>query len=210
MRNLIIVIGPPGSGKTLASNLITQKRGATKISTGDILRKMVNDKELSEEVSMQISQGDLICDDIVNAIVEKELSIATADIVLDGYPRNFSQFVNLQQIVGKSFNICCVFMKTPSDLILKRINQRVICSLCGKSHTSKEDSCTSCGGSLIKRPDDANILNRLNSYFKITEPVFTDALRYWCNKNITVEISIESDLHQITKEVETQLKQLLT
>ena len=209
MRELIIMIGPPGSGKSLAGNLIVKRRGATKISIGDILRKMAKNNQLSKEVSTQISNGILVCDDIVNAIVEQELKLTSGDIVLDGYPRNFSQFVNLQQIVGKRFSICCVFIKTNPDLILKRINQRLVCSRCGKSHTSKEHSCSDCGGSLTKRPDDANIANRLDSYFKITEPVFTDAIKYWCDKNITVEVSIESDLRQITAEVETQLADIL-
>ena len=205
MKNLIIIIGPPGSGKSLAGDLIVKHLNAKKISTGEILREQISQNLLPLDIADKVLNGVLISDDIVNDIVKRELESDCDNIILDGYPRNFSQFITLQEMVGKSFDICCIHMKTPHDLILKRISQRRVCECCGKSYTSKEQKCLSCGGALIKRPDDVNIKHRLEDYIQITEPVFTKSLRYWCNKTITVDVSLDSDILAIKKEVATQL-----
>ncbi len=209
MKNLIVIQGPPGSGKSLAGDLIVKKFNAKKISTGEILREKISQNLLPKELVDMVVNGVLIPDDIVNDIVERELKSNNENMVLDGYPRTFSQFIALQKMVGNKFNICCIHMKTPHDLILKRINQRRVCACCGKSYTSKEKKCLSCGGVLIMRPDDANIKQRLNDYIQITEPVFTNSLRYWCSKTIVVNVSLDSDIIAIKNEVSQQLEQLL-
>ena len=100
-------------------------------------------------------------------------------------------------------------MKIDLSLVLKRINQRLVCSCCGKSHTSNEHCCSDCGSSLTKRPDDANIVNRLNDYLTITEPILINIIK-WCNKCFTIEVKHDdNNLQKITAEVEKQLADIL-
>ena len=209
MRNLIIIFGPPGSGKGLAGDLIVKHLNAKKISTGDILREKIAQNLLPEDIANKVLGGILIPDTTVNSIVENELTSDNENIILDGYPRNFSQFVALQKMVDGAFNICCIYMKTPPSLILKRIKHRRVCECCGKSNTSKEQKCLSCGGALVKRPDDANIQYRMDDYIQTTEPVFTEAIQYWCSKIIVVNVTLSSDITAIKNEVSNQLKELL-
>ena len=209
MKNLIIIFGPPGSGKGIAGDLIVKHLNAKKISTGDILREKIAQNLLPKDIADKVNSGVLISETIVNSIVEKELSSDTENIILDGYPRNFSQFVALQKMVSNAFNICCVHMKTPPSLILKRIKHRRVCECCGKSNTSKEEKCLSCGGALVKRPDDINIKHRLDDYIQITEPVFTEVIKDWSNKVIVVNVTLNSDLAAIKNEISNQLKDLL-
>ncbi len=209
MKHLIIIFGPPGAGKSLAGDLLVKHLNAKKISTGEILREKAIQNLLPEDITYKVFNGILIDDDIVNNIVKNELKCDNENIILDGYPRNFSQFIALQDIVGNTFDICCIYMETPHDLILKRINQRRVCDKCGKSYTCKDQKCISCGGRLVKRSDDMNIKRRLNDYIQITEPVFECSLRYWCSKTIIIKISLTSDIVAIKNEVAEQLEKLL-
>ena len=73
----LILFGPPGSGKGTQASLLAKKINIPHLSTGDILRLKLNDKdELANKLSKIMSSGNLVPDSILNPIVtEKLLSI---------------------------------------------------------------------------------------------------------------------------------------
>jgi adenylate kinase len=95
---IIVLIGPPGSGKgTLAKSLV-EDYGFQHISTGDLIRNSED-----EELKKIISKGEMVPDDKMIEILEtkmKELDLAK-NIVLDGYPRNIDQAKQLDKMLGK-------------------------------------------------------------------------------------------------------------
>ena len=71
----IILFGPPGAGKGTQSQFLREKYQLTYISTGEILREEIAaETELGLQVKGIISQGGLVSDEIVAAIIEKNLS----------------------------------------------------------------------------------------------------------------------------------------
>ena len=100
----IILFGPPGAGKGTQSQFLREKYQLTYISTGEILREEIAaETELGLQVKGIISQGGLVSDEIVAAIIEKKLSenISSPGFLFDGYPRTVKQAEILDEMMKK-------------------------------------------------------------------------------------------------------------
>ena len=97
MKN-IIFFGPPGAGKGTQAKIISDFLQISHLSTGDILRKKLNDNDnLAIELKKIMSSGNLVSDEILNSIVSSRLiNEKNKGFILDGYPRtlNQSEFLN--------------------------------------------------------------------------------------------------------------------
>ncbi len=97
MKN-IIFFGPPGAGKGTQAKIISEFIKVPHLSTGDILRKKLQDKDdLANELKGIMSSGNLVSDDILNSIVASRLkNEVSKGFILDGYPRTLkqSEFLN--------------------------------------------------------------------------------------------------------------------
>ena len=72
--NKIIFFGPPGAGKGTQAKIISESLKISHLSTGDILRKKLLDKDnLANELKEIMSSGNLVSDDILNSIVSSRL-----------------------------------------------------------------------------------------------------------------------------------------
>lgn len=180
MRTLIILFGPPGSGKGLLGDKLVEQGQMLKVATGDILRNAVKQQTpLGIKIARSVKSGILVDDDIVNPIVKKALDEASGNIILDGYPRRLSQLITLKGWCQQAFEPLCVYMTTPINDILSRISQRRICELCGTTHFAAAGCCPKCGGRSVVREDDALITQRLNDYLKTVDPLI-DMIDQWC------------------------------
>ena len=92
---IIILLGPPGVGKGTQAKLLSKKYNLSQLSTGEILRKAIDNKsEIGLRVQEIINQGGLVSDDIVCDLVEKELlsnKSSNKAYILDGFPRTIKQ-----------------------------------------------------------------------------------------------------------------------
>jgi len=96
----ILILGAPGAGKGTQSAKITDEFAVDHITTGDALRnnKEMDISELDTEYDTPgeyMDRGELVPDEVVNAIVDEALSQADG-FVLDGYPRNVEQAEELE------------------------------------------------------------------------------------------------------------------
>ena len=195
---LIIMFGAPGSGKGLLGDKIMEQMRLTKISTGDILRREVKDQtSLGCKIASRVKTGILVNDAIVNPIVKKALDEAAGGVLLDGYPRCFSQFEFLKQCVKDIYDPVCVYLNTPIEDILSRISQRRICENCGTTHFASQGCCPKCSGRSIVREDDALIHNRIFDYLETTEPVLREKIIFWCKVISVNGINIEKGLSDV-------------
>jgi len=179
----IILLGPPGAGKgTQASNLVNNFN-LYKISTGDLLRKEINNATtLGKKIKSIIDQGKLVSDVIINDLIKKVLLDKKVNnrLIFDGYPRNLNQAKELDLLV-KSFNqkiSCALSLEVDMESIVKRILGRQICSKCGLIFNEYFGPPTNenhkCGDKfLYKRSDDNEkvIRNRFQTYQNITLPI---------------------------------------
>ncbi len=127
MKN-IIFFGPPGAGKGTQAKLISSYFNLPHLSTGDILRAKIQQKDqLGLELKNILASGKLVSDDILNSIVaEKIQKDCKNGFLLDGYPRTLDQsyflenFLNTQFLkIDYIFNINIEF-ETLQKRILKR------------------------------------------------------------------------------------------
>ena len=90
----IILLGAPGAGKGTQGKLIAAAYGIPQISTGDLFRgNVAKGTELGRKVESTLSRGELVSDDLVNAMVADRLSKpdVTRGFILDGFPRTVVQ-----------------------------------------------------------------------------------------------------------------------
>ena len=73
----IVIFGPPGAGKGTQSNFIVKNFKLHQLSTGELLRKEINNNtELGQQISSIINEGNLVSDKIVGDLIEKYVFIS--------------------------------------------------------------------------------------------------------------------------------------
>jgi adenylate kinase len=174
----VIMMGPPGAGKGTQAGRFASDRGLPKISTGDILREAIREKNPTAlEAKARMDRGELVDDATMIAIVADRL--ARPDVrdgfVLDGFPRTVAQARALDDLMKRmeSGPLIVVDVAVPEHELVRRLASRRICSVCGTNAAPVIEACAACGGELVQRTDDDSgvVLERLKVYQQSTRPV---------------------------------------
>jgi len=99
----LVLLGPPGAGKGTQAVRLAERYGIPAISTGDIFRANVSEgTELGKRAQEYMNAGQLVPDEVTNAMVRDRLSQSDVSdgFLLDGYPRNPDQAVELETILA--------------------------------------------------------------------------------------------------------------
>lgn len=179
-----ILLGAPGSGKGTQAKIIGQRLSIPHISTGDILRRAIQDgSELGLKVKSIMSSGALVDDALMIELIRERFSKADVrrGYLLDGFPRTVAQAEALNILISElGFSAPKVlYLDVPEDLLIMRLTGRLTCEDCGaafhKSMNKPKVSgvCDACGGRLVSRADDAleTVKKRLEVYRLETEPL---------------------------------------
>ena len=126
---VIILLGPPGSGKSTQSEKITAAFGIPGVSTGALLREEVAaGTPVGQRIEGDMKKGALIGDEIVNGLVAARFAKPDADrgLVLDGYPRTVEQARFLDELLAKrkSGGPLVLNFTVRKDELLKRMGSR--------------------------------------------------------------------------------------
>jgi adenylate kinase len=174
----VIMMGPPGAGKGTQAGRFARQRGLLKISTGDILREAIREKNPTALAAQaRMDRGDLVDDAMIIAIVADRLARpdAVPGVVLDGFPRTVAQAQALDEIMDRLDNgpLVIVDVRVPEQELVRRLGSRRICGACGTNADAAVTRCTKCGGELIQRTDDGHgvVRERLKVYQHTTKPV---------------------------------------
>ena len=72
---ILVLTGAPGAGKGTQADMLVEKQGFRKLSTGDALRRHIKDgTEVGRKASSYMSEGKLVPDNVLLDILEFELS----------------------------------------------------------------------------------------------------------------------------------------
>ncbi len=174
---IVILLGPPGSGKGTQAARLARKTGLTPISTGELLRRESDSgSTLGLQVRSLLNAGLLVDDDLMNEVVTRRLADADCQrgCLLDGYPRTIEQAHFLQSFLAKSEveePIVFDFVVSPKQVI-ERLSLRRQCPACGQIYSAEFDvygkdlTCAHDGTPLVRRADDnpETIRERLRIY----------------------------------------------
>jgi adenylate kinase len=180
----VVMLGAPGSGKGTQAKRLEAEYRLPQVSTGDLLRQAVADgTALGLEAKAAMDAGDLVSDDIVLGMIKERIALddASNGFILDGYPRNRQQALDLAAVFSELGLMldAAVLMVVPTEVLMKRLTGRRTCSLTGKllniyfSPREEIDACVRNGGELLQRKDDneETIAKRLDVYERATAPL---------------------------------------
>ncbi|MEE9367632.1 MAG: nucleoside monophosphate kinase [Pontiella sp.] len=181
--NAVVLLGPPGSGKSTVSEVLGNK-GYQHVSTGDMLRDQIRLKtQLGIKAGKLIDHGRFVSDEVAVGMIQELLegSDASAKFLFDGFPRTLSQVDSLNTM-AKLFELQLdkvILLECPDEVIIDRLSGRRSCDTCGTVYhikynpTARDGVCDIDGGNLVHRTDDTEytIKKRLKVYSKRTAPL---------------------------------------
>lgn len=135
LPTVIILLGPPGSGKGTQATDLSRAKGIPHISTGDLFRdNLKNGTPLGLQAKQYLDKGQLVPDSLVLDILFDRVSQPDClkGYILDGVPRNISQTHELEDYFRDKVKLVVVNFSVPDDAVVKRLSGRLVCKKCNK------------------------------------------------------------------------------
>ena len=204
----LVMLGLPGAGKGTQGELVAQRLGIPRISTGDMFRAALkSDTDLGRRVKEYVERGELVPDHLTVALVEERLAQpdARAGFVLDGFPRTVPQAQALDEKLfeaGRPLH-AAIYINVPPEVAIRRIASRRVCAQCGATYSQVQVAeagvCPACGGPLVQRPDDSEetARRRLQVYLAQTHPV----VEYYRRAGILVEVDGQQAIPDVLADI---------
>jgi adenylate kinase len=206
----IVLLGAPGAGKGTQAKTLAVRLGVPHISTGDLLRQNVaSGTELGKQAKEFMVKGLLVPDELVASMLTKRFDDADVKngFILDGYPRNINQAINLDTMLGdKKMPIgLAVELDVSEKVVIQRLCARLVCKKCGaifhkvNMPPKKEGVCDACRGELYQRADDKEetIRQRLVVYRNEVAAL----LKYYGDANILHRLSADEDADVVLEKI---------
>ncbi len=211
---VIILLGPPGSGKGSQSVFLKDKYSLAHISTGEMLREEIAAKtDLGIKIKSLIDGGKLLDDTTMTDLLVERLSKPDCErgFIIDGYPRNLHQVELLNSILNRlnlNDNIYALEFNITDDIILKRILGRYSCANCGEIYnkyfkpTKVSNICDKCSHSdfVFRKDDNEEVLKaRLKEYHNNITPMLSYYEEKKCKFTLDASLGFEEISNEITK-----------
>lgn len=176
---IVVLLGPPGSGKGTYASILTGRLGVPHVSTGDLVREEIRaGTKVGRMIEEYNRRGELVPDEVILELLKKRISKpdCSEGFILDGFPRTLRQAEALE---GMAKVDVVVNLDVPDEIIVDRLSSRLICRNCGAIYNERTlkpkrpGVCDKCGGPLYKREDDKpNVVReRLKVYREKTKPL---------------------------------------
>ena len=179
----IVLLGPPGSGKTNISNRIGEYCDVPVVTcSGVITRAAAEDSELGR-LAKEAVDTNRVSDELLLALLRVRLSQKEMGngFVLVDFPRNVGQADVVEGILdslGRPLDLV-LFVAVDGDELMERLVGRIACDHCGAKYNlyvnppMVEGICDHCGARVNRRPDDyeETISNRLRIYDGLMGPL---------------------------------------
>lgn len=209
-KTIIVLLGPPGSGKGTQSKLLAEKLSLPHIGIGTIIRsEAINGSESAKNIKSLMEEGMLVPDDMVFSIISDQIAKEEykTGFIFDGFPRTLAQakvfedmLSSINQALTKVF-----YLEAPQEKLIERLMHRITCDHCGNVFNLKsnppesEGVCNDCQNQLSHRGDDEEkrIAYRVSRYIEQTAPL----VEYYESQNIIKRIVATGDISAIHNEL---------
>jgi adenylate kinase len=125
----LVLMGPPGAGKSTQARFVAKYFNIPAISTGDIFRANVSKgTPLGVAAKRFIDAGDYVPDEVTNLMVRNRIDEPDAEpgFLLDGYPRTLAQVEELDGMINYTGHAldAVVVLTANADEIVARLLHR--------------------------------------------------------------------------------------
>jgi adenylate kinase len=125
---LIVLVGPPGSGKGTQAKLLCERHGVPQISTGDMLRAAKKAGTLDQQLLETMDRGGLVPDQVVIDLIDRRIDALDCKqgFLLDGFPRTVPQAEALAALLGRRGRMlgAVIQLDVPRSLLEERLIDR--------------------------------------------------------------------------------------
>lgn len=179
----ILILGAPGSGKGTQGQILAERLGLPKITTGDLLRAaMKAQTPLGLEAKKYYDAGKLVPDSVVAGMIKDELARPEAKdgAILDGFPRTAAQAELVDRTLaerGQRLNHILLLDVTEEELVRRMRNRAQVE---GRSDDTPEAIAT-----------------RLQVYQRDTAPL----IAHYAQRGIVHRVPGTGSVEQITEEI---------
>ena len=218
-RTVVILFGPPGSGKGTQAPKLVELLGAPQLSTGDMLRAAVAaGSDVGKAADAVMKSGGLVSDEIVVGIIEDRIrdGDCSSGFILDGFPRTVEQAKMLDACLARTGEkvSSVVALAVPDAVLTARICGRWVHKASGRSYHATFNPPKSLDGRapseatmlddetgepLMQRADDTEdaLKTRLQGYHDQTVPI----LAHYSDR--VSEVNADQALDAVWAEIET-------
>ena len=180
----LLIFGPPGAGKGTQSVLIAERLGIKHMSTGDVLRRAVEENTgLGLKAKAIIESGSLVSDEIMIGIIYEALKEGNMvkGFILDGFPRTIKQAAALDVLLSEMGypQIKVINIVVPEEELIKRLLGR------GRKDDTEE-----------------TVRHRLNIFLDQTKPI----LEHYSKKSRVFNIEGVGTISDINNKIIEMLK----
>ncbi len=186
----LILLGPPGAGKGTQAQRLVEKHDIPQLSTGDMLRAAVQAQtEVGKRAKAVMDAGELVSDEIVNAIVADRIDQADCanGFILDGYPRTLAQADEVEAMLGQR------------NLSLDAVIELVVDdkALVGRIVRRAEEA--KAAGQPVRKDDNPQVFEeRLREYYKKTAPL----IGYYHAKGMLKGVDGMAPIDDVTRQID--------
>ncbi len=125
----IILLGPPGCGKGTQGEILAERTGIVRVSTGDLLRDAAGQgTPLGQRAKSYMGQGLLVPDDVIVGLLREVLASpkASKGVIMDGFPRTVAQAEAVDTLLAERKQQVdqVLFFDVADEELLKRITGR--------------------------------------------------------------------------------------
>lgn len=190
----IILLGPPGSGRSTQGKLMADQFGLINVSVRELVKeKMKETADLSQIIKSSMVAGKRLPDEIVNTLIAERLESPDCKVngwIIEGFPMNEAQYNLLKTMKVKPS--CTIILEQDEKECIARLKDRRLDPVTGKFYNIRliklDDPALT--NQLKDAKDDDNMDKIKKLGFAGIDNEITDILSLGLNDAKTVNLDI--------------------
>ncbi|XP_028312249.1 adenylate kinase 8 [Gouania willdenowi] len=200
----ILLLGPPGSGKSLQARLLSEKYRLVDVGCSELLRASAADgSSLGQKIIPYLDEGRGVSDSLVLQTLEERLSrldCSSRGWILHGFPENLQQARSLQDGLYRPNRV--FLLELTDEVCLERLTLRAVDPVSGQSFHA-----------VTQPPPTFEVQNRLRTRTQDSRECVSERVREFrlcmdelqCVFPDVVHVDADQDPHAVFEALESRL-----